>query len=102
MLSAIYFQLRGKSELILLCDINFTPNTISIPSRTYQILHQNRESYSEKMMSFPKHLSVIIQNSLWCDLGFVTYGGCLCVCACDAVHQPVRCVQIMRWWSSNL
>ena len=25
-----------------------------------------------------------------------------CVCVCVAKHQPVECVQIMRWWSSNL
>ena len=25
-----------------------------------------------------------------------------CLCVCVAKHQPVECVQIMRWWSSNL
>ena len=26
----------------------------------------------------------------------------LCVCVCADGHQPVDCVQIMRWWISNL
>ena len=27
---------------------------------------------------------------------------CVCVYVCVAGHQPVECVQIMRWWISNL
>ena len=25
----------------------------------------------------------------------------MCVCVCVASHQPVECVRIMMWWSSN-
>ena len=31
-----------------------------------------------------------------------TYGTTVCVCVCVAGHQPAECVQIMRWWISNL
>ena len=27
---------------------------------------------------------------------------CVCVCLCVTNHQSMGCVQIMRWWSSNL
>ena len=33
---------------------------------------------------------------------FVCVCVCMCLCVCVTDHWSVECVQIMRWWSSNL
>ena len=65
MLSSIVLQLRGKSTLPLLNDVNLTVNDISMPIRSYKLLHQNSESDSghkinvvgKPIFFFANHLS---------------------------------------------